>query len=55
MYTFLSLFLNIYSGEKERVQAGVGQREGETQNTRQAPGSEQSAQGPRWGSNSTSS
>ena len=31
---------------------GRGQREGETQNPKQAPGSELSAQSPTWGSNS---
>ena len=34
------------------VQAGEGQRERETQNLKQAPGSELSAQSPTWGSNS---
>ena len=37
--------------EGERVQAGEGQRERETQNQKQAPGSELSAQSPVWGLN----
>ena len=37
--------------DREREQAGVGQREGETQNPKQAPGSELSAQSPTRGSN----
>ena len=41
--------------ERERERAGEGrgrERERETQNPKQAPGSELSAQSPRWGSNS---
>ena len=34
------------------MQAGEGQRERETQNPKQAPGSEPSARSPTWGSNS---
>ena len=41
----------IYLGETERVQAGEGQKERETQNPKQAPGSELSAQSPMRGSN----
>ena len=37
--------------ETDRAQVGEGQRE-ETQNLKQAPGSELSAQSPTWGSNS---
>ena len=37
--------------ERDRVRAGEGPRERETQNPKQAPGSELSAQSPRWGSN----
>ena len=36
----------------DRAQVGEGQRERETQNQKQAPGSEQSAQSPTRGSNS---
>ena len=36
----------------ERAQVGEGQREKETQNLKQAPGSELSAQSLMWGSNS---
>ena len=38
--------------ERERETPGEEQRERETQNTKQAPGSELSAQSPTWGSNS---
>ena len=38
--------------ERDRVQAGEGQRESETQNPKQAPGSEVSAQSPTRGPNS---
>ena len=51
------LFKNIYifnvyfcERQRERVRAGEGQRERETQNPRQAPGSEPSAQSPMQGS-----
>ena len=41
-----------YERERERA-SGVGaERERETQNLKEAPGSELSAQSPRWGSNS---
>ena len=36
---------------RDKVQAGEGQREKETQNPKQASGSELSAQSPMWGSN----
>ena len=39
-------------GEKERARVVEGQRERETQNLKQAPGSEVSAQIPTWGLNS---
>ena len=39
-------FFNVYLFLRDRVQVGKGQREGETQNPKQAPGSELSAQGP---------
>ena len=38
--------------ERDRVPAGKGQKERETQNLKQAPGSELSAQSTTWGSNS---
>ena len=40
--------------EKKREQAGKGQREGETHNLKQAPGSELAAESPTWGLNSRS-
>ena len=49
-----SLFFNVYLfilRERDRAWAGEGQRERETQNPKQAPGSELSAQSPTWGSN----
>ena len=46
----LSLF--ILERERDREQVGKRQRERETQNLKQAPGSELSAQSPTWGSNS---
>ena len=42
----------IFERDRDRVQAGDGQREKETQNPKQAPGSELSAQSLTWGSNS---
>ena len=41
-----------FERERDRVQEGEGQRETHTQNPKQVPGSEPSAQGPMWGSNS---
>ena len=41
----------IFERERERERAVEGQRERKTQNPRQAPGSELSAQSPMWGSN----
>ena len=38
--------------ERDRARAGEGQREEETQNRKQAPGSELSAKSPMQGSNS---
>ena len=49
MYVFMYLFIE---RGRERVQAGEGQRKKETQNSKQAPGSEVSAQSLMWGSNS---
>ena len=50
------MFIYYFEGERERdrVQVGEGQRQRETQNARQAPGSELSAQSPTRGSNSWS-
>ena len=47
----VSLFLREREREK-RVGVGKGQTERETQNLKQDPGSELSAQSPMWGSNS---
>ena len=38
--------------KRDRAREGKGQREMETQNLKQAPGSKLSAQSPMWGSNS---
>ena len=45
-------FFNVDLFLRERVRAGEEQRERETQNPKQAPGSELSAQSPTQGSNS---
>ena len=42
----------IFERGRERVQVGEGQKERETQNLKQAPGSELSAQSPTRSSNS---
>ena len=42
---------NLFLRESETVQAGEGQRERETQNPKQVPGSEPSAQSPMRDSN----
>ena len=39
----------IFERDRDRVQAGEGQRERKTQNPKQAPGSELSAQSPTQG------
>ena len=49
-YFFKCLF--VFETERDRAWTGEGQRERETQNPKQAPGSELSAQSPTWGSNS---
>ena len=49
-FELLNVFFLFF--ESDRAQAGEGQRETETQNRKQAPGSEPSAQTPTWGSNS---
>ena len=46
------MFLFIFETERDRAQAGEEQRERETQNPRQAPGSERSAKSPTRGLNS---
>ena len=45
------IFLYKFVFERDRTQAGEGQRARETQNLKQAPGSELAAQSPTWGSN----
>ena len=45
------MFLFIFENERDRMQAEEGQRERETQNPKQAPGSELLAQSPTWGLN----
>ena len=51
-FYYLKFFFNVYLFLREWAWAGEGQREGETQNPKQAPGSELSAQGPMRGLNS---
>ena len=46
------MFIYFWEREREIVWAGKGQKERETRNPKQAPGSEPSAQSPTWGSNS---
>ena len=46
------IFFNVYLFLRDRTRAGEGQREKETQNRKQAPDSELSAQSPTRGSNS---
>ena len=49
---FLIMFLMfIYFLRETEYEQGRGKRERETQNRKQAPGSEPSAQNPTWGSN----
>ena len=57
---FLFFFFNFFKclffeseRERDRGQVGKGQRERETQNLKQSPGSELSAQSLMWGSNSS--
>ena len=42
---------DVYFGERDRAGVEEGQRARETQNPKEAPGSEPSAQSPMWGSN----
>ena len=53
-FLFFLLFLMFiyFEGERDRVRAGEGQRDRETQNPKKAPGSELSAQGLMLDSNS---
>ena len=51
-FYFIFNFLMLFIFERERGQAGEEQRERETQNPKQASGSELSAQSPTWGLNS---
>ena len=47
------MFFNVYfEKERQSMSRGGAERERETQNTKQAPGSELSAQSPMWGLNS---
>ena len=48
------MFIYFLGTERDRAWTGEGQRERETQNRKQAPGSEPSAQSPTRGSNSRS-
>ena len=52
---YFSFFLNfltfIFETERERDSQEAAERERETQNLKQAPGSDLSAQNPTWGSN----
>ena len=50
-YFFLCLFLR----ETDKARVGQGQRERETKNPKQDPGSELSAQSPMWDSGTTRS
>ena len=47
----ICLHLFIFERQRDRVRAGEGQRERETQNPKQDPGSELSAQSPTQGLN----
>ena len=47
----LVFLMFISEAERDRARVGEGQRERETQNPKQAPGSELSAQSPMRGSN----
>ena len=49
---FFKIFIFERERQRDRIRAGEGQREKETQNLKQAPGSELSARSPMRGSNS---
>ena len=51
-FSLIFIFFNVYFWDRKRAGAGEGQRQRETQNPKQAPGSEQSAQSPTRSSNS---
>ena len=51
MFVLMFLFFIYLFRDRNRARVGEGQRESETQNLKQAPGSELSAQSPAWGSN----
>ena len=51
-FSFFFFKVYLFLGQRETAWMGEGQRERETQNRKQAPGSEPSAQSPTWGSNS---
>ena len=51
-FIIFNVCLFLRERHRDRAQAREGQRERETQNPEQAPGSELSAQSPMWGSNS---
>ena len=51
MFTYNVYLLILRERERERERGGEGQRARETQNPKQAPGSELSAQGPMQGLN----
>ena len=46
------MFLCVFDRERDRTSVGQGQRQRDTQNLKQAPGTELSAQSPMWGLNS---
>ena len=52
VHIFILYFLHLFIFDRDRAQVGEGQREKETRNPKQAPGSELSAQSPTQGSNS---
>ena len=49
-FIYFYMFVFIFETERDRAWAGEGQRERETQNLKQVPGSEPSAQSPTRGS-----
>ena len=51
IFNFFDVYF-IFERETQRASRGGAERERETQNLKQAPGSELSAQSPTWGSNS---
>ena len=53
VFFFFNVFnVYLFLRERDRARAGEEQRENDTQNPKQAPGSEMSAQSPTWGLNS---